>query len=76
MSEDQQKIQTIYNRIDEAMVAKDTEALENILDDDYTLVHMSGYRQRKQEWLEQIDNEQMRYFKPMPQRTTITINGK
>ncbi|MNP52034.1 hypothetical protein D3C76_1463980 [compost metagenome] len=58
------------------MVNKDTEALENILDNHYILVHMTGYRQSKQEWLEQIENEEMRYFKTMPQKTEITIAEK
>jgi ketosteroid isomerase-like protein len=75
MSEDKQKILAVYQRIDDAMVNKDTEALDNILDNDYILVHMSGYEQSKQEWLEQIENEEMRYFKTMPQKTSITIDG-
>ncbi|CAM3067250.1 nuclear transport factor 2 family protein [Paenibacillus sediminis] len=76
MNEDEQKILAIYQRIDDAMVNKDTEVLENILDNNYILVHMTGYRQCKQEWLEQIENEEMRYFKTMPQKTEITISGK
>jgi ketosteroid isomerase-like protein len=75
MSDDKQKILAIYQRIDDAMVNKDTETLDSILDDNYVLVHMSGYHQGKQEWLEQIEDEQMKYFKTMPQKTTITING-
>jgi ketosteroid isomerase-like protein len=76
MSEDEQKILAIYQRIDDAMVNKDTESLDNILDDDYILVHMTGYHQGKQEWLEQIEIEEMKYFKTMPQKTTITINDQ
>jgi ketosteroid isomerase-like protein len=75
MSEDKQKILAVYHRIDDAMVNKETETLDNILDDDYVLVHMTGYQQSKQEWLEQIENEEMKYFKTMPQKTTITIDG-
>jgi hypothetical protein len=75
MGEDKQTILTIYQRIDDAMVTKDTETLDKILDNNYVLVHMTGYHQPKQEWLEQIENEQMKYFKIMPQKTTITING-
>lgn len=75
ISDDQQKILAVYQRIDEAMVNKDTESLEHILDENYILEHMSGYRQSKQEWLNQIENEQMRYFKTMPQTTTINITG-
>lgn len=75
MSEDKQKILAVFHRIDDAMVNKDTETLDYILDDDYVLIHMTGYQQCKQEWLEQIENEEMKYFKTMPQKTTITING-
>jgi ketosteroid isomerase-like protein len=73
--EDKQKILAVYQRIDDAMVNKDTESLDSILDDDYVLVHMTGIHQGKQEWLEQIENEQMKYFKILPQKTTITIDG-
>jgi ketosteroid isomerase-like protein len=75
MSEDKQKILAVYQQIDDAMVNKDTKSLDNILDDNYVLVHMTGYHQSKQEWLEQIENEQMRYFKTMPQKTTVAIDG-
>ncbi|WP_248928904.1 nuclear transport factor 2 family protein [Paenibacillus hamazuiensis] len=47
MNEDEQKILAIYQWIDDAMVNKDTEALESILDNSYILVHMTGYRQSK-----------------------------
>jgi ketosteroid isomerase-like protein len=75
MSQDKQKIQSVYQRIDNAMINKDTETLEKILDDNYLLVHITGYHQPKQEWLEQIENEQMKYYKTMPQKTSITIEG-
>ncbi|WP_249598125.1 nuclear transport factor 2 family protein [Peribacillus frigoritolerans] len=75
MSDDKQQILAVYERINDAMVNKDTETLNTIFEDNHKFVHMSGYQQRKQEWLEQIENEEMRYFKTMPQKTTITING-
>jgi ketosteroid isomerase-like protein len=75
MSEDKQKILTVYNRINDAMVNKDIATLNTILDDDYESVHITGYQQSKQEWLEQIENEEMKYFETMPQKTTITFEG-
>ena len=75
MSDDKQQILAVYERINDAMVNKDTETLATIFEDNHKFVHMSGYQQSKQEWLEQIENEKMRYFKTMPQKTTITING-
>jgi hypothetical protein len=73
--EDKQKILTVYQQIDDAMINNDTQSLDNILDNNYVLVHMTGYHQPKREWLEQIENEQMKYFKTMPQKTTISIDG-
>lgn len=75
MSDDKQQILAVYERINDAMVNKDTETLNTIFEDNHKFVHMSGYQQSKQEWLEQIENEKMRYFKTMPQKTTISING-
>lgn len=75
MSEDKQIILAVYQQINDAMIDKDTKTLDNIFNDDYIFVHMSGYQQSKKEWLKQIDNEEMRYFKNMPHKTTITIDG-
>lgn len=75
MSEDKQKILAVSILMNDAMVKKDIETLYKILDDDYILVHMTGYRQSKQEWLEQIENEEMKYYKTMPHKTIIKIDG-
>lgn len=75
MSKDKQKILAVYQQINDAMVNKDTETLDNIFDDNHKFVHMNGYQQSKKEWLEQIESEEMKYFKTMPQETTITIDG-
>ena len=37
-----------------AMTDRDTATLDALLADDFTLTHLSGYRQPKQEWLEEI----------------------
>lgn len=72
---DKQKNLAVYQQIDHAMVNKDTETLGHILDENYVLVHITGYDQPKIEWLEQIESEKMKYFKTMPQKTTITVDG-
>ncbi|MDP4106907.1 MAG: nuclear transport factor 2 family protein [Bacillota bacterium] len=75
MFDDKQQILEVYQWINDAMVNKDTKTLDDIFTENHKFVHMSGYQQSKQEWLEQIENEKMKYFKTMPQKTTITING-
>ena len=44
-----------------AMVAGDAEALSALLADDFTLTHMTGYRQPKAEWLADVRSGPMTY---------------
>lgn len=59
---DEQQIIALYRAVNQAMVSKDIDRLDRILADDMHLIHMTGYDQTKDEWFEQIKNEQMRYF--------------
>lgn len=45
----------------EAMVLGDTNALEDLLDEGFTLAHMTGDVQSKAEWLADIDADRMHY---------------
>jgi uncharacterized protein DUF4440 len=44
-----------------AMVAGDADALDVLLAEDFTLVHMTGYRQPKDEWLADVRSGAMTY---------------
>lgn len=69
--EDKQQILAVYERINDAMVNKDTGTLDNIFEDNHKFVHMSGYQQSKQKWLEQIEN-----LKPCLKRQPSRLMGK
>lgn len=51
-----------YRQVNDAMVAKDTKTLAELITPDSVLVHMTGYVQSVKEWLAQIENEEMRYY--------------
>ena len=51
---DEQAIRTLYEDMYKAMIAKDTVALGKILSEDSVLVHMTGYRQSRKEYLSEI----------------------
>lgn len=57
------------------MLERDTAQLSNLLADDYTLTHMTGYVQPKAEWLAQIDSGQMRYHSARPHSVAVDIDG-
>jgi hypothetical protein len=45
------------------MVDGDVVALDGILEDTFTLTHITGYEQPKAEWLEHIQQDRMRYHR-------------
>lgn len=59
---DRSEIIRLYRAENQAMVGKDIATLNKILDQSMTLTHMTGYVQPKLEWIDQIQNEQMKYY--------------
>jgi hypothetical protein len=58
----EQQLIAAYRQMNRCMLAADTQSLKPLLADDFTLVHMTGYAQPRDEWLAQIDSGRMRYF--------------
>lgn len=59
---DKVNIIQLYRDENIAMVKKDISRLNEILASTMKLTHMTGYVQPKLEWIDQIQNEEMRYF--------------
>jgi hypothetical protein len=58
-----------------AMLAGRTDRLGPLLDDGYTLTHMTGYVQPKREWLAAIDAGDMRYHAARETSVTVDVKG-
>ena len=52
--DDKQQIEALYKQMYRAMIAKDIEALGSLLDENSVLIHMTGTRQPKREYLRAI----------------------
>ncbi len=59
---DEEQIIALYRDENKAMVAKDINKLNEILAPEMHLTHMTGYVQTKLEWIDQIQNGEMKYF--------------
>ena len=59
---DEQKTVKLYKRLYAAMIAKDSPELEAILDESFVLVHMTGMRQTKKEFIGAIADGTLNYF--------------
>ena len=74
--EDKEQIQGLYEAMYRAMIAKDTMALGRLLTDDSVLVHMTGHRQSRNEYLSEIASGVLNYYSVETDSLEITINGE
>ncbi|WP_162794184.1 nuclear transport factor 2 family protein [Streptomyces paludis] len=58
-----------------AMTEGDTPSLDGLLDDGFTLTHMTGYVQRKAEWLTEMDAGQFVYHSIDEVDTALDLDG-
>lgn len=75
MTTDEKQIVELYRKFHKDKVSKNTESLDKYLGDNFYLIHMTGYKQPKKEWLEQVDNEQMRYFSSKEENISYSVDG-
>jgi hypothetical protein len=59
----------------EAMVQGDTEALGELLAEGFTLTHMTGYVQPKEEWLAEMREGQFVYHTAQERETSLQLEG-
>jgi len=59
-----------------AMVAGDADALGALLAGDFTLVHMTGYRQPRAEWLADVRSGAMTYHSMEDVDVSVDVSGE
>ncbi len=69
------EIKNVYSEMYRCMIHKDISGLRNLLDDSFVLVHMTGMRQYKSEYLNAIQDGTLNYFSEETENTKVTVNG-
>lgn len=72
---DKQQIARLYEDMLRYMIAKDTVSLGSLLSDDSVLVHMTGHRQPKAEYLREIASGVLNYFSAQTDSVEVTVDG-
>ncbi len=72
---DKELIASLYEEMYKAMISKDTEALGQIMSDGSVLVHMTGHRQPRQEYLREIAAGILNYYSVETDSLDITVDG-
>lgn len=73
--EDKPQLLKAYRDMYRAMLAGRTDELGALLDDEYSLTHITGKLQPKREWLAAIDSGQMLYHAAEEKSVSINVTG-
>ena len=74
MSE-QEKVEDCYREMYRGMIDKDRAALDEVLDDSFVLVHMTGMRQAKEAFIRAVEDGTLNYYSASHQRMAADIHG-
>ena len=72
---DEQQIRNAYIRMYDGMIAKDEAALREALDDSFVLVHMTGMRQSREEFINAVLDGTLNYYSAEHENMPVEING-
>ena len=73
--DDNSQIEQLYKQMYRAMIAKDIATLDTILAEGSVLIHMTGTRQTKNQYLHEIANGTLNYYSVEDDEISITVNG-
>ena len=74
-SADIEAIRQAYMRMYDGMISKDEKVLNDVLDDSFVLVHMTGMRQLKQAFIKAVLNGTLNYFSAEHENMPVEISG-
>lgn len=69
------QIENCYKAMYAAMIAKDRAGLNGVLDDSFVLIHMTGMRQGKSEFIDAVLDGTLNYFSAVHENMLVTVNG-
>lgn len=72
---DETQIKEQYRAFYRAAIAKDRAGMEATLDESFHLMHMTGMRQSREEYIRYILRGTMNYYSEEPVKLTATVNG-
>lgn len=70
-----EQILDITRQLTQLMIDRDTNAINKIVDADFTLTHITSYVQSKNEWFSEIESERMKYYSYKEVKTSVKIEG-
>ncbi|MBR1741969.1 MAG: nuclear transport factor 2 family protein [Lachnospiraceae bacterium] len=73
--EEKERIRNVYMKMYDGMIAKNEAVLREVLDDIFVLVHMTGMRQPKEEFIKAVLNGTLNYYSAEHEHMPVDITG-
>lgn len=70
---DEEIIRNLYIELCDASINKDLNKLDEILADDYILVHMTGMNQTKEDYINSVKKGELKYYESIHEDIEINI---
>ncbi|MCM1499033.1 MAG: nuclear transport factor 2 family protein [Clostridium sp.] len=74
--DDKEKIENCYCQMYCGMVDKNPALLSEVLDKSFVLVHMTGMRQSKEEFIRAVENGTLNYYSAKHQHMEVEVQGE
>lgn len=72
---DEQSIKELYQAYWNCMINKDIQGMDEMMTDDYTLMHMTGMRQSKESFLQSVKKGELNYYSAEHDEIIVKIDG-
>lgn len=73
---DEEQIRELYRDYWDAMIAKDADALRAMMSDDYVLMHMTGVRQSREDFLRGLRKGTFNYYSAEHDSIDVHLSGE
>ncbi|MEP6513136.1 MAG: nuclear transport factor 2 family protein [Parafilimonas sp.] len=72
---EESEIMDVTRQRTQLMIDKNIEGINKIADANFTLTHITGYVQPKEEWFAEIESERMKYYSYKEVKSSVKIDG-
>ncbi|KAH0790480.1 nuclear transport factor 2 family protein [Histomonas meleagridis] len=74
--QDEAAVAKFYDEMYQHMINKDMNALSNMMTDNFYLIHLTGKKELKNEFLQSIENGSLNYYSYSDTDLSVTVNGE
>lgn len=71
----EEEIKQLYIDLCDASITKDINKIKEVLSDDYILVHMTGKKQTREDYIDSVIDGDLKYYESIHESIEVIING-